>query len=136
MNDHALDLIRNPDRLDTLRALELLDTPAEESFDRLARLAARLLHTPVALVSLVDADRQFFKSCFGLPEPWASWRETPLSHSFCQHVVASNEPLVISDARIHPHLSTNLAIRDLGVIAYLGIPLTLPNGQTDRKSVV
>ncbi len=130
MNDNALDLIRNPDRLDSLRALGLLDTPAEEAFDRLARLAARLLHTPVALVSLVDENRQFFKSCFGLPEPWASWRETPLSHSFCQHVVTSNEPLVISDARIHPQLSTNLAVRDLGVIAYLGIPLTLPNGRT------
>ena len=102
MNDNALNLIRNPDRLDALRALGLLDTPAEEAFDRLARLAARLLHTPVALVSLVDENRQFFKSCFGLPEPWASWRETPLSHSFCQHVVTSNEPLVISDARIHP----------------------------------
>jgi PAS domain S-box-containing protein len=130
MNDHALDLIRNPDRLDTLRTLELLDTLAEEAFDRLAQLAARLLHTPIALVSLVDADRQFFKSCLGLPEPWSSWRETPLSHSFCQHVVASNAPLVISDARIHPLFCTNLAIRDLNIIAYLGIPLTLPNGRT------
>jgi PAS domain S-box-containing protein len=130
MNDHALDLIRNPDRLDTLRALELLDTPAEEAFDRLAQLASRLLHAPIALVTLVDANRQFFKSCLGLPEPWSSWRETPLSHSFCQHVVASNAPLVISDARIHPLFSANPAIRDLNVIAYLGIPLTLPNGRT------
>jgi len=130
MNDNALDLIRNPDRLDALRALELLDTPAEEAFDRLARLAARLLHAPIALVTLVDADRQFFKSCLGLPQPWASWRETPLSHSFCQHVVASNEPLLINDARIHPLFCTNLAIRDLNVIAYLGIPLTLPDGRT------
>ena len=113
-----------------LRALGLFDTPAEEAFDRLARLAARLLQAPIALVSLVDEDRQFFKSCLGLPEPWASWRETPLSHSFCQHVVATCAPLIVSDARTHPELHDNLAIRDLKVVAYLGIPLTLPNGHT------
>lgn len=117
-------------RLAALRELGLLDTPAEEAFDRLARLAARLRKVPIALVSLVDADRQFFKSCLGLPEPWASWRETPLSHSFCQHVVATCAPLIIGDARTHPGLRNNLAIRDLNVIAYLGIPLTLPNGYT------
>ncbi len=130
MSDDVLDRVRNPERLDSLRALELLDTPAEEAFDRLAKLAARLLHAPIALVSLVDVDRQFFKSCLGLPQPWASWRETPLSHSFCQHVVASSEPLLINDARLHPKFFANLAVRDLGVVAYLGIPLTLANGHT------
>jgi len=83
----------------------------------------------VALVSLVDSDRQFFKSCIGLAEPWASERETPLSHSFCQHVVRSRRPLVISDAREHPLLRNNLAIRDLGVIAYAGVPLISGRGQ-------
>ena len=78
---------------------------------------------PVALVSLVDADRQFFKSCLGLPEPWASARETPLSHSFCQHAVARREPLVVDDAREHEVLRDNPAIRDMGVVAYAGIPL-------------
>jgi CheY-like chemotaxis protein len=65
----------------------VLDSSAEESFDRYTRLAVRLLGVPVALVSLVEGDRQFFKSCVGLPLPWATERETPLSHSFCQHVV-------------------------------------------------
>jgi GAF domain-containing protein len=82
-----------------------------------------VLHAPVALVSLVDKDRQFFKSCLGLPEPWASRRGSPLTHSFCQHAVAAREPLLVSDAREHDVLRTNLAIRDMGIIAYAGIPL-------------
>jgi PAS domain-containing protein len=106
----------------------LLDTPAEESFDRLTRLASRILRAPVALVSLVDEDRQFFKSCIGLPEPWSSRRQTPLSHSFCQYTIASGGPLVVEDAREHPLLADNAAIRDLGVVAYAGIPLVTPEG--------
>jgi signal transduction histidine kinase len=118
-----LQAVLNPARLAALRRLGLLDSPAEEAFDRLGALAARLLHAPVALVSLVDDDRQFFKSCLGLPEPWNHWRDTPLSHSFCKHVVATSEPLIISDATVDPLFRENLAIRDLGVVAYLGIPL-------------
>ena len=110
-------------RLDALHATGLLDSDISPSFDRLARLASRVLHAPVALVSLVDADRQFFKSCLGLPEPWASRRGSPLSHSFCQHAVAAREPLVVNDAREHEVLRENLAIRDMGVVAYAGIPL-------------
>ena len=130
MSNDVLSVVCNRERLASLRALNLLDSPATEAFDRLARLAARILQAPVVFTSLVDENRQFFKSCFGLPEPWASWRETPLSHSFCQHVVATNQPLIINDARIHPLLCTNPAIHDLKVVAYLGVPLTLPDGQT------
>ena len=114
---------KDSDRLDALRETGLLDSDVTPSFDRLARLAAHVLNAPVALVSLVDSDRQFFKSCLGLPEPWASRRQSPLSHSFCQHAVASREPLLIDDAREHEVLRDNLAIRDMGVIAYAGIPL-------------
>ena len=87
-----------------------------------------MVNAPVALVSAVDRDRQFFKSCLGLPEPWATQRETPLSHSFCQHVVAAREPVIVSDARKDERLLDNLAIRDLGVIAYLGVPLITREG--------
>jgi signal transduction histidine kinase len=111
-----------------LRATALLDSPQEEAFDRLTRLASGVLGVPVALVSLVDEDRQFFKSCIGLPEPWNSRRGTPLSHSFCQHAVASAKPLVIEDAREHPLVRDNLAIRDLNVIAYAGFPLATSDG--------
>lgn len=122
--------LREFDRLATLEATALLDTPAEEAFDQFTRLASDVFQTPVALVSLVEQDRQFFKSSVGLSEPWASRRETPLSHSFCQHVVRDAEPLVVTDARTHPLLQDNLAVVDLGVIAYLGIPLTTTQGQT------
>ena len=120
--------LADPGRLAALEATALLDSPAEAAFDRLTRLAARLLGAPVALVSLVTEDRQFFKSCIGLPEPWASSRETGLSHSFCQHAVELREPLVISDAREHPLVRDNAAIQDLGVIAYAGIPLATADG--------
>jgi hypothetical protein len=119
----AAAAIEDEGRLDALHATGLLDSDISPSFDRLARLASHVLHAPVALVSLVDKDRQFFKSCLGLPEPWASRRGSPLTHSFCQHAVAAREPLLVSDAREHAVLRTNLAIRDMGVIAYAGIPL-------------
>ena len=116
-------------RLGALRRTGLLDTVAEESFDRLTRIAASALGVPVSLVSLVDEDRQFFKSCVGLPQPWADARETPLSHSFCQHVVVDAEPLIVSDARDHPLVHDNPAIAELGVIAYAGIPLKMADGE-------
>jgi PAS domain S-box-containing protein len=105
----------------------LLDTPPEEAFDRLTRLAARLLRAPVALVSLVEPHRQFLKSTFGLPEP--AVREAPLSHSFCKHVVATSAPLVVNDAREHPLVCDNGAVEDLGVVAYLGVPFRAPAGE-------
>src|SRR3954452_24705278 len=68
------EAVLNPARLAALERLGLMDSPAEAAFDRLGRLAARILHTPIAMVSLVGDARQFLKSCIGLPEPWATWR--------------------------------------------------------------
>src|SRR4051812_34848297 len=126
--DEVAKALAEPGRLAALHDSALLDSPREEEFDRLARLASRAVNAPVALVSAVDRDRQFFKSCLGLPEPWMTRRETPLSHSFCQHVVAAREPMLISDARKEDRLLDNMAIRDLGVIAYLGVPLITREG--------
>ena len=106
----------------------LLDSPPEEAFDRLTRLASRLLGAPVALVTLVGDDRAFFKSAIGLPEPWATRRSTPLSYSFCRHVVATGAPLVVEDARRHPLVRGNPAVRELRWIAYAGVPLTVNGG--------
>ena len=122
--------VLQPDRLAELDATALLDSPVEETFDRFTRLASTILKTPVSLVSLVDRDRQFFKSSIGLPEPWASTRETPLSHSFCKHVVETSQPLCVVDARSHPLLKENLAMSELGVVAYLGVPITTAKGHT------
>jgi diguanylate cyclase len=115
-------------RIAALRDLGLLDTEPEPEFDRFTRLAVDLLAVPVALVSLVERDRQFFKSACGLSGDWAAARQTPLSHSFCQHVVARRQPLVIADARTDPLVADNLAVRDLSMIAYAGLPLTLSDG--------
>ncbi|WP_422050443.1 ATP-binding protein [Shimia sp.] len=114
----------------TLQALELVDAAEEQAFDNLSSLASRVLGAPVALVSIVQPseDRQYFKSHVGLPPAYAEARQTPLSHSFCQHVRASNAPLVVSDAREHPVLKFNGAIKDLNVIGYLGMPIHLPDG--------
>jgi GAF domain-containing protein len=114
-------------RLAALQDLGILDTEPEPSFDRFTRLAAELLGVPVSLVSLVDSDRQFFKSQHGLQAPWAGARQTPLSHSFCLHAVTSTHPLVIEDARNSP-LADNLGVRDLSIIAYAGVPLILEDG--------
>ncbi len=128
MASDNLKNLHDPLRLDALRRTALLDSPPEASFDRLTRLAVRLLQVPVALISLVDERRQFFKSHSGFTEPWATKRQTPLSHSFCQHVVSSGEPLIIDDAKCHPLVRDNLAVGDLGVAAYAGIPLFTPEG--------
>ena len=123
-------LTRSRRRFGSLRspAGGLLDSDAEPAFDRLTQLVTQVLGVPVALISLVDHERQFFKSQCGLPEPWAGRRETPLSHSFCQHVVASREPLLVTDARENALVRHNLAIPDLGVIAYAGVPVVDADG--------
>ena len=122
--------IEDPARLSALQRLDILDTPPEAAFDRLTALASRLLHAPVALVSLVDHNRQFFKSQVGLTGPWADARQTPLSHSFCKYVVASEAPLIVQDAREDPRLRDNPAIAELGAVAYAGMPMTTSEGQT------
>jgi signal transduction histidine kinase len=117
------DPLRASGRLAALAESGLMDSPSQESLDRCARIAGAALGAPVVLVSLVDDHRQFFSSALGLPEPWATCRETPLSHSFCQHVVQNGEPLIVTDARADPRVSENLAVRDLSVLAYAGIPI-------------
>lgn len=115
--------LADPARLVALRRAGLLDQPMDPTLERLTGLVAKVLRVPVVLISLIEPGRQFFASHCGLPEPWNSRRQTALSHSFCQHVVTSRQPFVVSDARQHPAVRDNLAIRDLNVIAYAGVPL-------------
>jgi formate hydrogenlyase transcriptional activator len=126
--DRLSEAIGDEARLEALRRTVLLDTPPEESFDRLTRLATAVLHVPVALVSLVDGKRSFIKSFCGLSGPLAVSRQTPLSHSFCKHAVASGEPLLVSDARLDPLVKDNPSVSEFGVIAYAGIPLITSEG--------
>ncbi len=112
-----------PDRLRALERANLLDTPPEEPFDRLAHFTAQLLDVPLVLMSILDRQRQFFKAQFGLPEPVKSMRQTPLSYSFCQWVVTADDELVVEDVRRHQLLSANRATLENGVVAYAGVPL-------------
>ncbi|MDQ3066088.1 MAG: PAS domain S-box protein, partial [Actinomycetota bacterium] len=116
----------DPVRLDALHCTGLLDTPADETFDRFSRLACLSLNVPVALVSLVDADRQFLKSQVGLPEPWASERVIP--HTLCAEIVETGERLVLRDVRKDPFRSVDEVSRALGVAGYAGIPLVTADG--------
>jgi signal transduction histidine kinase len=111
--------------LEAANSTGLLDSLPEEAFDRLTKLAAQVMEAPVALVTILDQHRQFFKSSHGLDQPWCEMRQTPLTHSFCQYVVCSGEPLVLKDAREVEPYRHSLAIPDLNVVAYLGVPLKL-----------
>jgi len=117
--------VGDPRRLAALAESGLLNTPPEAAFDRVTRLVAEVLQVPVALFTLVTDDRQVFKSSVGVGE----LRETPLSHSFCRHVVDSGAPLEVVDARRHPKVRDNPAIEDHGIVAYLGMPLITQRGE-------
>lgn len=111
-------------RLDSVVRLGLLDTPAEERFDRIVRLAARVFAAPVALFSLVDADRQWFKAGYGLAR-----RETPRKDSFCAHAIEGTGPIVVPDARVDPRFSKNpLVTAEPGIRFYAGHPVRGPKG--------
>lgn len=113
--------------LPTRRETRLLDTEPEESFDRITRLVARVLDAPLALVNLIDRDRQFTKSCV-LPEGMSPLTESRFNDSFCQYPVALDRPLVIEDARGHPWVGQSAFAREGGILAYLGVPFHGPDG--------
>ena len=115
----------------SLEELGLVDAPAEAEFDNLTRLASSLLGAPVSLLSIVqlEADRQVFKSQIGLTGPAAEAGQTPLSHSFCRHVVEADETLLVPDAPRHPLVQDNPSIDELDVVAYLGAPVRGPDGR-------
>ena len=119
----------SPARLGAVRASGLLDSPPDESFDRLTRLAARSIDAPVALLSVLDGDRHFLKSAEGLSEPWASRRDIPLSHSICKHIIASGAPLAIGDTRADPLLAGGPAVLEMEAISYLGHPIRARDGE-------
>ena len=117
-------------RLAAIQHSGLLDGLPPVAFDRLTRLAARLLGTPLAMVSLLTDERHHVASDVGLGAPWRDRRELPMSHSLCRHVVESGAPLVVDDARAHAVVCESPAIAEFGVAAYLGAPLTLSDGRT------
>ena len=104
----------------------ILNTEEEETFDRLARLASHTTQMPIALVSLQDGDRQWFKAHIGLEA-----RETPIEHSFCIHAVQQQDVFVVSDARADPRFAANpLVTGEPGIRFYAGAPLRMTDGSS------
>ena len=112
------------ERLAELHDLAILDTEAEERFDRITRLAQRIFGVPIALVSLIDEDRQWFKSHQGLDVP-----ETPREISFCGHAINSEEIMFVADATIDQRFHDNpLVTGDPSIRFYAGCPISGPDG--------
>lgn len=113
-----------PQRIEELNALNILNTPPEERFDRFTRLAKRIFNVSASLVSMVDSDRQWFKSNEGMPTA-----ETPRDISFCGHAILGGEIFVINNALQDERFFDNpLVINEPGVRFYAGCPLVTPNG--------
>lgn len=113
-----------PARLKALRSTNVLDTPSEERFDRLTRLAKRMFDVPIALVSLVDENRQWFKSCIGLDVS-----ETPRDISFCGHAILGTEIFLIANTEKDERFSDNpLVLNAPHIRFYAGCPLSYVDG--------
>jgi GAF domain-containing protein len=111
-------------RVAAVRALGMLDTEPEERFDRITRLATAMFNVPVALITLIDEDRQWFKSAHGFGA-----RETPRDVAFCTHAIYNGMPLVVPDALADDRFAENPVVSDgPRVRFYAGYPLTLDNG--------
>lgn len=119
-----MDLLDEERRLAALAAYQVLDSEPEEAFDEIVRLAARITGAPIALVSLIDSDRQWFKACIGI-----DMRSTPRSASFCAHTIQGRDPLVIDDATSDPRFADNPMVTGAPFVrSYAGVPLVDRDG--------
>jgi len=116
-------------RLAALASLGLMNGARTPALDRLTARLTRIFEVPIALVTLVDRDRQYFKAQSGLPDDVAAARQTARDVSVCSHVIASNEPLVVEDLARDRRFANNPLLKDRGLRFYAGIPLRAPNGQ-------
>ncbi|MEO7726169.1 MAG: GAF domain-containing sensor histidine kinase [Burkholderiales bacterium] len=127
-NEAVVDrAVCDPGRIDALTQTGLLDTESEECFDRITRLAAKLLAAPVTFIALVDGRRDYYKSFCGFPDELAQKRELP-GRTFCHHTIALRQLLRIDDTLEHPVYRDVPTVKSLGIRAYIGAPLTLPDG--------
>jgi signal transduction histidine kinase len=104
-------------------------TPHQIALDRLARLARRVLGVPVALITVIEPDRQRFIGMDGLDEPWATQRWTPISYSLCRYPAEWGTPLIIPDTRLETRVDTEAIREAVGVLAYAGVPLRSSDGE-------
>jgi GAF domain-containing protein len=127
LDPKTLEVVRRPSRLQALASLRANAESSAEGLDRITRIACRALGVPVALVNLIDADRQQFMGCGSLPEPWKSMGEMPLTAGWCPFALDA-DAFAFADARSEPSLAGNAAAQSLGVVAYAGVPLRTADG--------
>jgi predicted PurR-regulated permease PerM/GAF domain-containing protein len=116
------------ERLAELNGLNLLDTPADANFDQVTERLTKLFKVPIALLTLIDKDRQWFKSQTGLPTDLAEARSTSRDVSLCGHVIAKDEVLIVRDLARDPRFANNPFVKERGLRFYAGVPLRGPNG--------
>ena len=122
---------REPARLEALRRYGILDTPAEKQFDELVQQTARECGYPIALLSLMDAQRCWFKAATGLKAAEAQVRELPRTQTFCNYALGSSGTLVVPDARADARFSSlRIVDRPNGFRAYVGAQLITPDGHS------
>lgn len=117
-------LIDEPARIAALARLAVVDTAPEEPFDNVVSLVRKVLDVPIAAVSLIEEDRQWFKACVGVDV-----KETPREKSFCTHTIMTRDPLVVEDARLDIRFASNPAVLEAPFVrSYAGIPLCTGDG--------
>ncbi|AEV82039.1 phosphatase [Actinoplanes sp. SE50] len=126
IGDTEQSVLADPVRLRSVRRLG--EPGPDEAFDRVAMLVRKLVDAPLGVVSLVGAERQHLAGQVGMPEPFASGRSMPLTHSFSRHVVVNGRLVVIPDVRVDLRTRGNPSIEQLGAIAFAGAPITDPDG--------
>ena len=111
-------------RIAALNRYNILDTGHEERFDRITKVVEMALNCPITAISLVDVERQWFKSQRGLDV-----NETPRDMAFCAHTIRDSKPMIVENARQDPRFSDNpLVLGDPNIGSYLGVPLLSPEG--------
>ena len=126
--NHARPLFANDaiekGRLENIDQLDVLDTPREEAFDRITRLAQKVFQVPIAVVTIIDGHRSWFKSCYGL-----EGSQAPREHAFCNYTIRENKPLIVPDATKDPRFDQNpFVLVENGMRFYAGIPLQTRDG--------
>ena len=110
-------------RLIALERYSILSTPSEAAFDRVVRIAARIFAVPIAMVTFIDKDRQWFKACFG-----TDLRENTRALSFCSHTILNDDVMVVPDALLDQRFRDNPVVLNMGLRFYAGAPLRTVDG--------
>lgn len=124
----CIDPLNEPTRLRAVAEVMAATTADRQALDRLAAKAAATLKTPISLITFVDGEGQYFRGEFGLPATLAVIRRMPISYSICQFMIRDPRLLLIPDTEIHPLLTGHPSVVEMGIRAYLGIPLILSEG--------